>query len=69
MSEKIVIKTMVVVAAVARAIMAVEDARRRGQGDRGVRCNININHLKKIECYNCGQKGHYSTDCTAPKKN
>jgi hypothetical protein len=25
--------------------------------------------LKTIKCYNCGNKCHYSTDCTAPKKN
>jgi hypothetical protein len=24
--------------------------------------------LKTIERFNCGQKGHYSTDCNAPRK-
>jgi hypothetical protein len=26
-------------------------------------------HLKNVVCYNCEKKGHYSTDCRAPKKN
>jgi hypothetical protein len=25
--------------------------------------------LKNIECFNCGKKGHYSTDCSLPRKN
>jgi hypothetical protein len=25
--------------------------------------------LKTIECFNCGGKGHYSTDFSAPRKN
>jgi hypothetical protein len=25
--------------------------------------------LKNITCYNCDKKGHYSSDCKAPKKN
>jgi ribosomal protein L13 len=25
--------------------------------------------LKTIECFNCGKKGHYSTYCSAPRKN
>jgi hypothetical protein len=26
-------------------------------------------HLKNVECFNCGKKGHYSTDCSLPKIN
>jgi hypothetical protein len=25
--------------------------------------------LKKVECLNCGKNGHYSIDCSAPRKN
>jgi hypothetical protein len=25
--------------------------------------------LKRVECFNFGKKGHYSTDCSAPRKN
>jgi hypothetical protein len=25
--------------------------------------------LKTVECFNYGKKGHYSTDCSAPRKN
>jgi hypothetical protein len=24
--------------------------------------------LKNVECFNCGKKGHYSTDCSLPRK-
>jgi hypothetical protein len=36
--------------------------RGRGRGGRGGRGN-NSEHLKIVECFNCGKKGHYSTDC------
>jgi hypothetical protein len=29
----------------------------------------NSDHLQNVECFNCGKKGHYSTDCSLPKKN
>jgi hypothetical protein len=46
----------------------------RGSGGRGrVGCsgrgNNKSEHLKNVECLNCGKKGHYSTDCSAPRKN
>jgi hypothetical protein len=25
--------------------------------------------LKNVECFNCGKKGHHSTDCSLPRKN
>jgi hypothetical protein len=42
--------------------------RGRGRGGRGGRGN-NSEYLKNVECFNCGQKGHYSTDCSLPRKN
>jgi hypothetical protein len=40
----------------------------RGRGGRGGR-EKNSEHLKNVECFNCGKKGHYSTDCSLPRKN
>jgi hypothetical protein len=40
----------------------------RGRGGVGGRGN-NSEHLQNVECFNCGKKGHYSTDCSLPKKN
>jgi hypothetical protein len=42
--------------------------RGRGRGGRGGRGN-NSEHLKNVEFFNCGKKGHYSTDCSLPRKN
>jgi hypothetical protein len=42
--------------------------RGRGRGGRGGRGN-NSEHLKNVECFNCGKKGHYSIDCSLPRKN
>jgi hypothetical protein len=39
----------------------------RGRGGRGGRGN-NSDHLKNVECFNCGKKGHYSTDSSLPRK-
>jgi hypothetical protein len=39
------------------------------RGGRGGRGNNNSEHLKNVECFNCGKKGHYSTDCSIPRKN
>jgi hypothetical protein len=38
------------------------------QGRRDGRGN-NSDHLKNVECFNCGKKSHYSTDCSLPRKN
>jgi hypothetical protein len=42
--------------------------RGRGRGGRGGRRN-NSEHLQNVECFNCGKKGNYSTDCSLPRKN
>jgi hypothetical protein len=42
--------------------------RGRGRGGRVGRGN-NSEHLKNVECFNCGKKGRYSTDCSLPRKN
>jgi hypothetical protein len=46
-----------------------------GRGGRGRGCGgsdgrgNNSDHLKNVECFNCGKKGHYSTDWSLPRKN
>jgi hypothetical protein len=40
----------------------------RDRGGRGGRGN-NSEHLQNVECFNCGKKGHYSTDCSLSGKN
>jgi hypothetical protein len=42
--------------------------RGRGRGGRGGQTN-NSEHLQNVECFNCGKKGHYSTECSLPRKN
>jgi ribosomal protein S26 len=42
--------------------------RGRGSGGRGRRGN-NSDHLKNVECFNCGKKVHYSNDCSLQRKN
>jgi hypothetical protein len=41
----------------------------RGRGGRGGRGNNSEHFLKNVECFNCGKKGQYSTDCSIPRKN
>jgi hypothetical protein len=43
--------------------------RGRGPSGRGGKNNDTNDHLENFVCYNCDKKGHYSTDCRAPKKN
>jgi hypothetical protein len=45
--------------------------RGQGRGRGGGRGNNHDqnDHLKNVTCYNCDKKGHYSSDCKAPKKN
>jgi hypothetical protein len=43
--------------------------RGKGGGGRDGRSSNNSEHLKTVECFNCGKKAHYSTDCSAPRKN
>jgi hypothetical protein len=42
--------------------------RGRGPGGCGGRGNNNSEHLKNVECFNCGKKGHCSTNCSIPRK-
>jgi hypothetical protein len=43
--------------------------RGRGRGGSGRRGNNNSEHLRNVECFNCGKKGHYSTDFSLPRIN
>jgi hypothetical protein len=40
-----------------------------GRGGRSGICSNNSEHLTTLECLNCGKKGHYFTDCSAPRNN
>jgi hypothetical protein len=40
----------------------------KDRGGRGGRGNNNSEHLKNVECFNCGKNGHYYTDCSLPRK-
>jgi hypothetical protein len=43
--------------------------REKGSGNRGnSRKGRSKSRLRKIECWNCGKKGHMKKDCRAPKK-
>jgi hypothetical protein len=43
--------------------------RGKGSGNRGnSRKGRSKSRLGKIECWNCGKKGHLKKDCRAPKK-
>jgi hypothetical protein len=42
--------------------------RGRGRGGRSEISNNKSEHLKTVDCFNCGKKVHYSTDCSAPRK-
>jgi hypothetical protein len=43
--------------------------RGKGSGNReNSRKGISKSRLGKIECWNCGKKGHMKKDCIAPKK-
>jgi hypothetical protein len=53
--------------ALAKAKIAKDDAGCRGGRDG--RGNNNSEHLENVECFNCGKKGHYSIDCSTPRKN
>jgi hypothetical protein len=43
--------------------------RGRCRGGCGGRSSNNIEHLKTIEYFNCGKKGHYYMYCSSPRKN
>jgi hypothetical protein len=43
--------------------------RGRSRGGRGGRGNNTREHLKNVEFFNCGKKGHYFTNCSIRRKN
>jgi hypothetical protein len=55
--EKLVIEIITIPMAgavvLAKAILTAED----------------VEEAENVECFNCGKKGHYSTDCSLPRKN
>jgi hypothetical protein len=53
----------------AKAIPADEDAEDLEEAVEDAAKGNNSDHLKNVECFNCDKKGHYSTDCSLPRKN
>jgi hypothetical protein len=61
--------TMVAAAAAATTIPDREVADKDEDAEAAEEIIMAIRSFKNITCYNCDKKGHYSSDCKAPKKN
>jgi hypothetical protein len=59
---------MAVAVVIAMETLLGRGGRGRVRGGSDGRGN-NSEHLQSVEIFNCGKKGHYSTDCPLPKKN